>query len=182
MDRQTFGKAIKILFDIFHVPNAQRKEDAYYQFFRNEELSVLEEAFVHIAKEEERFPTPARLAEKIKFIKTALPNITKVADCAWCEGLGLVNAVLLADETTWTFRCNCSNAAKYSKNFIPWFGKLHDGFELVNRNPYSDVKQNPKKYLKGLKYLEANGVSLPNKIREKIFSAINGLMDDDVPF
>lgn len=174
MNIEQFNQAIEIIFDCFSVPNGARKASRYYQFFKTENLKTLEDAFVYIARTDEKFPTPNRLSQVITMIKSqsAFKDPVQRVDCKWCKGDGRVSS-RDASGRSWAYRCQCANGARFP-NYPAWFGNEHKDKELIG-NAYEDVAKNPAIYRK------ANGIKIPAEVEAKMLGIIEK-KEESIPF
>lgn len=163
-----FNDALEILFDCFHVPNKDGKARRYYKFFQTEDISTVATAFNRIAREDERFPTPARASEVIRQVRASqrLNNEVRLP-CSWCGGDGRVQAI---DKKgiVFAYRCQCFNAARF-QNYPAWFGENNTDKRLLKTSD-QDVINRPHIYKKGLEDSAIKG--MPAAVKEKIIRLI----------
>jgi len=149
------------------VPNKEGKARRYYKFFQGEDIRIVKAAFDRIAREDERFPTPARCAEVIRQIRAAnsVGSAVVKLPCKWCDGDGRVHARDKAGQI-WAYRCQCFNAARYN-NYPEWFGITHSDKRLLDiGDAQADVTKRPGVYRRGLQ--DGACDALPDHMRARI--------------
>jgi hypothetical protein len=149
---EEFASAVKIMVKSLPTQKIDERIEGLYYFFKKELYETIRAASEQAAYEMERFPTPGQFAGYVKQRRPKKPGIDPTS-CEFCKGYGMITAFKRSDQSAFTFRCHCTNAARFEK-IPPWTSECRIDFELLNANTYQDLHDNPEIYARGIIAIE----------------------------
>ena len=170
MNKETFFEYMEIVAESLPTTKPESRISALYRFYGQQPEQLIEETCNYIAKNNERFPTPAAFSVAVGLVKPRMPKelfYTTKKECEICKGEGRFSIFKKDDDLSYCFACNCSNAVGY-KNHPVWHKSLESDY-YFDANIYKKLLENPEIFRKGL---EVIGARMPEEVRQNIKARI----------
>lgn len=145
MTKETFFESVEIMAKALPCQNQNRRMEALFEFFKNEDFRVVKEAANLCARELDRFPVPATFGQMLDRSRARKAEKQERALCGRCDGFGWVELDGLAH------RGRCAHGSLLSERIKlapesytsrPRVGKMTDEAlaEAVAKDPVRTAK------------------------------------------